>query len=57
MTVDELSPQDRPINKNWSWDKILRSCFIKGGCTSRNMFLNDKFSFEEKKRNFEFMSQ
>lgn len=55
MTVDELSPQDRPINKNWSWDKILRSCFIKQADVLQGIyFLNDKFSFEEKKRNFEF---
>ena len=29
VTVDNLSDKDRPLNQNWSWDKILRSCFIK----------------------------
>ncbi|HYC87456.1 MAG TPA: family 65 glycosyl hydrolase domain-containing protein, partial [Chryseosolibacter sp.] len=29
MTVKELRPQDRPLNQKWSWDRILRSCFIK----------------------------
>ncbi|NLK96785.1 glycoside hydrolase family 65 protein [Defluviitalea saccharophila] len=55
MTVDELSPEDRPLNKNWSWDKILRSCFIKQADVLQGIyFLNDRFTFEEKKRNFEF---
>jgi len=29
MTIHDLSQEDKLINKNWSWDKILRSCFIK----------------------------
>ncbi|MBC8862587.1 glycoside hydrolase family 65 protein, partial [Escherichia coli] len=28
-STDTLKPEDMPINQNWSWDKILRSCFIK----------------------------
>ncbi len=28
-TVDTLRSKDRPLNQKWSWDKILRSCFIK----------------------------
>ena len=29
MTVDQLGKAHRPINQKWSWDRILRSCFIK----------------------------
>lgn len=55
QTVDELSDADRPLNQNWSWDKILRSCFIKQADVLQGMyFLNDQFSLEEKRRNFMF---
>lgn len=55
QTVDELSDADRPLNQNWSWDKILRSCFIKQADVLQGMyFLNDQFSIEEKRRNFLF---
>ncbi|NHM32821.1 glycoside hydrolase family 65 protein [Neobacillus terrae] len=55
MTVDELDPAERPINQNWSWDKILRSCFIKQADVLQGVyFLNHEFSEEEKRRNFEF---
>ncbi|NLJ87620.1 MAG: glycoside hydrolase family 65 protein [Epulopiscium sp.] len=55
VTVDNLSDKDRPLNQNWSWDKILRSCFIKQADVLQGLyFLNHKFTFEEKKRNFEF---
>ena len=40
MTVVELAPKDRPINQNWSWDRILRSCFIKqADCVAGALFL------------------
>ena len=28
LTVADIAGQ-RPINQRWSWDRILRSCFIK----------------------------
>lgn len=53
--VDTLSKEDRPLNQNWSWDKILRSCFIKQADVLQAMyFLNNEFTKEEKKRNFSF---
>lgn len=55
MTADELSAEDRPINQNWSWDKILRSCFIKQADVLQGLyFFNHEFTEEEKRRNFEF---
>ncbi|HNY09436.1 MAG TPA: family 65 glycosyl hydrolase domain-containing protein, partial [Tenuifilaceae bacterium] len=29
ILVKNLDPKERPINQKWSWDRILRSCFIK----------------------------
>ena len=53
--VDTLLKEERPLNQNWSWDKILRSCFIKQADVLQGMyFLNHEFSLEEKKRNFDF---
>jgi len=55
MTVEDLLEGDRPLNQNWSWDKILRSCFIKQADVLQGLYLlNHKFTFVEKKRNFEF---
>ncbi|MFX3624915.1 MAG: glycoside hydrolase family 65 protein [Ectobacillus sp.] len=54
-TVDTLAAEDRPLNQKWSWDKILRSCFIKQADVLQGIyFLNDRFTMEEKRRNYEF---
>ena len=29
LTVDDIPPEEKPVNQHWSWDRILRSCFIK----------------------------
>ena len=29
MPVSDIPTSDLPLNQHWSWDKILRSCFIK----------------------------
>jgi len=53
--VSELDPEDLPLNKKWSWDRILRSCFIKQADVLQGLwFLNDQFTLEEKTRNFDF---
>lgn len=55
QTVDSLSPEERPINQNWSWDKILRSPFIKQADVLQGLYyLNHEFTMEEKERNFNF---
>ena len=55
LTVDQIPPGQRPINQNWSWDRILRSCFIKQADVLQGMFFFvDDFSPEELRRNFEF---
>ena len=49
-------PEDQlPINQNWSWDKILRSPYIKQGDVLQGIWdFIDDFSDREKKRNFDF---
>lgn len=55
MPVSELDPANLPLNQKWSWDKILRSCFIKQADVLQGIyFFNDEYSIEEKRRNFEF---
>ncbi|EAE8126149.1 glycoside hydrolase family 65 protein [Listeria monocytogenes] len=54
-STDTLKPEDMPINQNWSWDKILRSCFIKQADVLQGLYLfYDDFDFDTKQRNFEF---
>lgn len=55
LTVKDLRPQDRPLNQKWSWDRILRSCFIKQADVLQGMyFFEDKFSMEQHRKNFDF---
>ncbi|WEV60367.1 glycoside hydrolase family 65 protein [Streptococcaceae bacterium ESL0729] len=53
--VSALDPADLPLNQNWSWDKILRSPFIKQADVLQGIyFFGNKYSLEEKRRNFNF---
>lgn len=53
--VSALSPDDLPLNQKWSWDKILRSPFIKQADVLQGIyFFGDRFSMDEKRRNFDF---
>ena len=55
LTVDDLKPEDRPINQKWSWDKILRSCFIKQADVLQGIYMfEDNYEDETIKRNFDF---
>lgn len=50
-----LRAKDRPLNQNWSWDRILRSCYIKQADVLQGIyFFGNQFSKEEKQRNFDF---
>jgi len=50
-----IDPAQRPINHHWSWDRILRSCFIKQADVLQGVFfLEDTFSNDVIRRNFEF---
>lgn len=55
MKVSELPKEDRPLNQKWSWDRILRSCFIKQADVLQGIyFFEDDFDTETIKRNFDF---
>ncbi|MBA1392458.1 glycoside hydrolase family 65 protein, partial [Lactobacillus sp. XV13L] len=50
-----IPADQRPINQHWSWDRILRSPFIKQADVLQGIYLlNDHFTKEEKERNFAF---
>ena len=54
LTVDQISEQ-RPINQKWSWDRILRSCFIKQADVLQGLyFFEDDFDQATLQRNFDF---
>ena len=55
VKVSDLDKSQRPINQKWSWDRILRSPYIKQADVLQCFyFFEDHFSKEELKRNFEF---
>jgi len=55
LKVSELGPEDRPINQKWSWDRILRSCFIKQADVLQGLyFFENDFKEEAIRRNFDF---
>lgn len=54
-TVKDLRPEDRPLNEKWSWDRILRSCFIKQADVLQGMyFFEEAFDLDTLRRNFDF---
>ncbi len=55
ILVENLPESERPINQHWSWDRILRSCFIKQADVLQGLFLfEDHFSVDVLKKNFDF---
>lgn len=54
-TVADLDPKERPLNQNWSWDRILRSCFIKQADVLQGIYLfEERFDEDTIRRNFDF---
>lgn len=55
MPVSDIPKGQRPINQHWSWDRILRSCFIKQADVLQGLyFFEDEFDTDTLKRNFDF---
>ncbi|TCI94940.1 glycoside hydrolase family 65 protein [Tenacibaculum sp. M341] len=55
ITVANLDKSQRPINQKWSWDRILRSPYIKQADTLQGFyFFEDHFTNEELERHFDF---
>lgn len=55
IPVSKLDPAERPINQKWSWDRILRSCYIKQADVLQSMFwFEDQYEEETLRRHFDF---
>jgi maltose phosphorylase len=55
MTAAQLDPKQRPLNQKWSWDRILRSCFIKQADVLQGIYLfEERYDTETIARNFNF---
>ena len=55
VTVGELDKSQRPINQKWSWDRILRSPYIKQADVLQGFyFFEDHFTTEELEKHFDF---
>ncbi len=54
-TVKDLKPSDRPLNQKWSWDRILRSCFIKQADVLQGLYvLEHEYSDDVIKENYDY---
>jgi len=55
IPVKDLPASQRPINQNWSWDRILRSCYIKQADVLQGLyFFEEDFTKDQLERNFNF---
>jgi len=55
IPVSDLDKSQRPINQKWSWDRILRSPYIKQADVLQGFyFFEDHFSTAELERHFDF---
>ena len=53
--VTAIPAEDRPLNQHWSWDRILRSPYIKQADTLQGFyFFEDHFTKEELQKHYEF---
>ncbi len=55
IPVSKLDKSQRPINQKWSWDKILRSPYIKQADVLQGLyFFEDEFTKDELEKHFDF---
>ncbi|MDG1804503.1 glycoside hydrolase family 65 protein [Flavicella sp.] len=55
IPVSDLSKENRPINQKWSWDRILRSCYIKQADVLQGFYMfENQFNKEEIEKHFDF---
>ena len=55
ISVSDLPQSERPINQKWSWDRILRSPYIKQADTLQGFYFFEKhFSKEELEKHYDF---
>lgn len=55
LSAADLKPEERPINQHWSWDRILRSIFIKQADVLQGLyFFEHHYDKAAIRRNFDF---
>ena len=55
ILVKDLDPSQRPIHEHWSWDRVLRSVYIKQADVLQGLyFFEDDFDAETHRRNYDF---
>jgi len=55
VTVADLAASERPINQHWSWDRILRSPFIKQADTLMGLYMfEERYDTEFIKHHFDY---
>lgn len=55
ILVKDLPAEERPLNQKWSWDRILRSGFIKQADVLQGMyFFEEDYELETLRKNFDF---
>ena len=55
LNAQDIPESERPINQNWSWDRILRSVFIKQADVLQGLYLfEDHFDSQTIQDNFNF---
>mgnify|MGYP000170988521 CR=1 FL=1 len=53
--AETIPSGERPIHKHWSWDRILRSCYIKQADVLQGIyFFPERYDLDTQKRNFLF---
>ena len=55
IPANQLNPKERPLNQHWSWDRILRSPYIKQADVLQGFYMfAPHFTEEELERHYEF---
>ncbi len=55
VMVKDLPEADRPLNQKWSWDRILRSCFIKQADVLQGIYMfEEDYDQETIRKNYDF---
>lgn len=55
ILVKDIPAGERPLNQKWSWDRILRSCYIKQADVLQGFyFFEDQYDIDTIRRNFDF---
>ena len=55
LMAQDIDPKEKPLNQNWSWDRILRSPFIKQADVLQGIYLfEERYDLDTIKRNFNY---